>query len=617
MTNYKNIIPYFGARTSILFHMTDEERQIVADEAVKLSEIVPYSYDKYVEFMQALIEQHPFSYFSIAKGMRFNALWKDILEKTSFIDSHFSPKSATRIFYYVNKLTELKRCETCNKEFKKDISPVKTPAHFFCCNRCAQKHESTVAKTKATKLKNHGDPNYNNIEKIRATCKERFGVECSWQAKEVQEKSRQSIREHFGVDHQMHSQEVKDRMKAHYKEQHGVEYSFQDPDVIQKIKAVKSAHKKNKDNNMCKSDESTEKETILYSLDCLRQKIFDIIESHPNSFVRIIKSSNYNPSILKSLKHYCPKVADDEYNVQTKIYWFLNDIEDFPKCHNKVCNNTFEHRNVLNWKIGYRKHCCQQCAKDSDERKALYVKRCREKYGVGNASQAEEVKQKKVQSALDKYGVDNVAKAHEVQETIQATNLNRYHAKTYMNSEKGKEVVKNKCLEKYNVEHYSQTTEYLEKCIATNQANYGVDWPQQNREFMRNMQKRYTYEGLNFDSKPELAYYIWLKDNNIEFTYQPDISFEYEFNNVKHIYEPDFIVEGTMIEIKGDHFFREDGTMQNPFCHEQDELYETKHQCMIAHNVRILRSKDYKEYIDYVEKKYGKDYLRSFKNVFK
>ena len=217
--------------------MTNEERQIVADEAAKFLEIAQYSYDKYVEFMKALIKKHPFSYFSIVNGSRFDLLCKDILEKTSFIDSHFKPKTATRIFYYVNKLNELKTCETCGKEIEKDISPVNHSKHFFCCNRCAQLHESTIAKTKATKLKNHGDPNYNNIEKNRSTCQDRYGVSCSWQANEVKEKSRQSIRDHFGVDHQMHSQEVKDRMKAHYKEQHGVEYAFQDPEVQAKIRA--------------------------------------------------------------------------------------------------------------------------------------------------------------------------------------------------------------------------------------------------------------------------------------------------------------------------------------------------------------------------------------------
>lgn len=334
-----------------------------------------------------------------------------------------------------------------------------------------------------------------------------------------------------------------------------------------------------------------------------------VIEEHPSSFGRIIKSKHYDPSILASLKHWCPKVADDEYDVHTKIFWFLNNITDFPRCSNMSCTNTFEHKNVVDWKRGYRKNCCPQCAKESDERKELYVKACQDKYGVSNASQAEDVKKKKAQSAMDKYGVDNVAKAPEVQATIRQTNLDRYGATIYINSVEGMKEIEQKCLERYGVAHYSQTAEYLEKCKATNRKNYGTDWPHQNREFMRNMQKRYTYDGMNFDSKPELAFYIWLKDHNIDFIYQPDVMFEYEYDDVKHTYEPDFIVKGCITEIKGDHFFKEDGTMCNPYDHSQDALYEAKHQCMLANNVKVIKSAEYETYVDYVEKTYGKDWL--------
>lgn len=215
--------------------MTKEDRELVANEAKQLLDINEYSHDKYVEFMKMLVKQHPFSYFSIVKGIRFGILWKDICEKTSFIDEHFAPNAATRIFYYINKLSELKKCETCEKPYIKNISASGLD-HYFCCNRCAQLHESIIAKTKATKLKNHGDPNWNNMEKNRVTCMDHYGVECSWQAKEVKEKCKQSIRDHYGVDHQMKSQEVKDGMKLRYKKRHGVEHPFKDSNVQEKIK---------------------------------------------------------------------------------------------------------------------------------------------------------------------------------------------------------------------------------------------------------------------------------------------------------------------------------------------------------------------------------------------
>lgn len=84
-----------------------------------------------------------------------------------------------------------------------------------------------------------------------------------------------------------------------------------------------------------------------------------------------------------------------------------------------------------------------------------------------------------------------------------------------------------------------------------------------------------------------------------------------------------FIVEGQLVELKGDHFFDESGKMINPFRYPEwsDEQYEqacaqyeAKYQCMLKNNVRILRSDDYGQYVKYVEQKYGKDFLRQFKN---
>ena len=74
------------------------------------------------------------------------------------------------------------------------------------------------------------------------------------------------------------------------------------------------------------------------------------------------------------------------------------------------------------------------------------------------------------------------------------------------------------------------------------------------------------------------------------------------------------MIEGKLVEVKGDHFFKEDGTMQNPYDHSQDELYEAKHQCMLSNGVDVWRYKQYHKCIDYVKDKYGKDYLKSFKN---
>ena len=122
---------------------------------------------------------------------------------------------------------------------------------------------------------------------------------------------------------------------------------------------------------------------------------------------------------------------------------------------------------------------------------------------------------------------------------------------------------------------------------------------------------------MNFDSIYEIAFYIWLVDNNIQFEYEPAISMQYIFDGKRHQYMPDFIVEGQVVEIKGDHFFKEDGTMQNPYDHSLDPLYEAKHQCMLANNVKIIKVSEMKDVLEYICSKYGKNYLKQFRRCAK
>ena len=87
----------------------------------------------------------------------------------------------------------------------------------------------------------------------------------------------------------------------------------------------------------------------------------------------------------------------------------------------------------------------------------------------------------------------------------------------------------------------------------------------QNHDIRISSQQKYLYNNINFDSSWELAYYIWLTDNNIEFEYQPNISFEYMVNGKIHKYFPDFLINDEYIEIKGNQFFDKDNNLINPY----------------------------------------------------
>lgn len=230
----------------------------------------------------------------------------------------------------------------------------------------------------------------------------------------------------------------------------------------------------------------------------------------------------------------------------------------------------------------------------------------------------------------------------ETQQKVEQTNLKNHGTKTYNNRDKSKKT----CLKKYNCDHPCKSDKIKNKIKQTCKQNNGCEYPSQLKKFIKKREitnirkygsispmnnetifnkwkkslfehfgytsvhpKHLYYNKIYFDSSWELAYYIWLKDHNIDFEYQPKEHFIYSYNNKIHEYEPDFKVNGVFIEIKGEHFFKE-GKMICPYDRKSDGLYEAKHQCMLANNIKIIT--DCSMYLSYIDDKYGKYYLKQF-----
>lgn len=330
------------------------------------------------------------------------------------------------------------------------------------------------------------------------------------------------------------------------------------------------------------------------------------------------------------------KLQNPIYNIRTKVYWIINNLNDFPKCKNPECNNKIgigiNIKSIC--KRSYKYCCCQKCA--SKLGPITFTETCRQKYGVNNVFQLESVKQKSKQTRKDKYGDEN----YRNMDKIRQTNLKKYGVEYFMQCEDGINKFKKSMNDKYGVDFPLQNEDILDKMRKTNLERRGVEWtmqdqsvidkyentcinkygcrrPNQNPEIMKKVHAKYTYNLINFDSAPELAIYIFLQDNQSKFEYQPKISFVYEFNNKQHILFPDFKINEILYEIKGDQFISSDGSWQNPYDHSQDGLYEAKHQCLITNNIQILYEEDYKKYMDYCKDKFNdkKWYLKFRNNV--
>ena len=260
---------------------------------------------------------------------------------------------------------------------------------------------------------------------------------------------------------------------------------------------------------------------------------------------------------------------------------------------------------------------------------------------------------------MERFGVDNAFKSEEVHMKCSATMLQRYDAEYTLQSKELTEKVKETMMRKFGVEHPMQSEEIKQRTRETNQIRFGVDHPMkldkfkqrsidnnkakhggihssaipevkakvatkskltcnlkynvdyyaQSYEYHKNKNHKFhseKYPGLTFDSTWEVKVYEFCRDNNIPVEYSPSISYKYEYGGRTWTYHPDFLINGKVYEVKGDHFFKynESSGQEEMFCPyrrkewTEDEYewrcgrYEAKHQCMIANNVTILRKKN-------------------------
>lgn len=282
---------------------------------------------------------------------------------------------------------------------------------------------------------------------------------------------------------------------------------------------------------------------------------------------------------------------------------------------------------------------------------------CLEKYGTEYASQCEEIKEKQAITNLERWGFKSTAQNPEIKEKAKNTCLQKY-GENYQSLQKEKR--SNTNLKKYKTKYIFNSVYFKEKRKQTNLEKYNCEWSQQNPEIRqrqictqketlskrtkeeweeikkkslvsrrktlekrtlekdleirRKSSKHYVYENMNFASSWELALWIYAKDHN-EFIEKEPVVLNYTVNDVVHHYIPDFKYKNQLVEIKGDHFFDKEGNMILPFDHTKDYLMEAKHQCGLKNHVQFWTSKDIKPILDYICQKYGKDYLKQFKNL--
>lgn len=238
---------------------------------------------------------------------------------------------------------------------------------------------------------------------------------------------------------------------------------------------------------------------------------------------------------------------------------------------------------------------------------------CMENYGVERPMQSQEIRDKYHNTCLQKYGAENTGQF--VKQKREKTMLTKYGTTVPFHVQEFKYKAIQTCLKNYGVDNPSKSSIIQAKKMQTCYTNYGVQYPQQSLE----IHKKSTYSSLKslnrgrykfncqiFDSKPELAFYIYNYEKNLDILREP-CRLEYYHDGIKHYCFPDFMINGQLLEIKGKHLYDK---MLIPNTQDNAKL-----SCLLDNNVIILLDTECKIYIKYCEDVHGKDFHKKYKNI--
>lgn len=376
-------------------------------------------------------------------------------------------------------------------------------------------------------------------------------------------------------------------------------------------------------------------------------------KNNPEYFEELLNIYNTNIKGAAGIIRYSKKYLADwiyeitkdklsKNNNATRIFWIFHNITDYPKCANEKCQNKIT-GNVYRVSCGYNSYgkydgmtkCCSiSCLNKCDEHnEKIWTTYYTHKNSNENFVNDIILKRKATKKKL--YNDENYCNV----EKCKQTKFERYNDPNYCNMEKNKQT-----RYEHNGDGIYHSKESLHKMNQTTLKHFGVKWSlssqkvrekgketklrkygdknYSNREqFLKTLTKRfgkarcpqyvYFYNGKYFDSGTELCFYIYCIDHNIDIK-QSELRIKYISDDGKvSYYFPDFEINGEIIEIKGDHFLNEKNELINPYDNNKLNLAKTK--CMKDNNVRIIRFSELKEVYDYVESKYGKDFIKNQK----
>lgn len=102
-----------------------------------------------------------------------------------------------KVYWLVNDVNDYPKCVICGSPITKFVGRI-VGYHKHCCCSCAQLDKQTQQKQRQTKLELYGSETYNNQDKYKETCAERYGVDNIRKSEQFKQHAKQVKLEKYG-----------------------------------------------------------------------------------------------------------------------------------------------------------------------------------------------------------------------------------------------------------------------------------------------------------------------------------------------------------------------------------------------------------------------------------
>ena len=314
-------------------------------------------------------------------------------------------------------------------------------------------------------------------------------------------------------------------------------------------------------------------------------KIAKILNTNRSSLFHVCDYLNISWQIIYNGKQKVTYLTDDDF-LKVEMFYkehpypktFFSELTNLKKYGYK---SQFQRPDVHNEAV--KKSLSKESRKkQADTRREKYMRLYGVPYNPNIVSKKDykEIYKKASQTMLKKCGYDNIGKI---------PGQNKKNHQKFKNSLSEEEYSENyKKRIDLRRERYGDSLFDVKKHEEKMLKKWGVKSSNQIKEIRQKQAKKYLYNGMNFDSFPELGYYLMCISEGKNIEREPCELEYFEKDGTRHVYIPDFRVDGILVEIKGKHFFNKDCIMFDTYKHQSVENMQAKQKCMIDNNVVII-----------------------------